>query len=102
MGKTVIRVLAIEASPGCARKLPDHGFEVEEVAAFSGGIERASVQHFDLILLDLHLPNSSGLEHLAKIQISSPSTPVIVLVRPGDEKLGRDALHLGAQDFFHC
>lgn len=54
---------------------------------------------FDVILLDLHLPDSQGLDTLAAVHRQSPGTPIVVLSQTGEQQAGVDALRLGAQDF---
>lgn len=54
---------------------------------------------YDLILLDLTLPDSHGLATVDTIVAAAPRTPVVVLTSTSDEKLGLQALKKGAQDF---
>lgn len=98
MSKTVTHVLVVESVSRCARPLRESGFQVEETSTFSQAVDRISHAHFDLVVLDL--PEGTGLEHLARLQIQAPQTPIIVLIVAGEEKLGHEALRLGAQDFF--
>jgi sigma-B regulation protein RsbU (phosphoserine phosphatase) len=99
MGKTYQRVLVIEAATGIDRPLRAPGFEFETARGFSKGIELLSGERFDLVLLDLTGMDDPELEWLVKGQVAAPQTPFMVWIKPGDEKLGRDALHLGAQDY---
>jgi len=55
--------------------------------------------HVDLIILDLGLPDSNGLETLESITTVVDSTPIIVLTGNDDKDIGREAIQLGAQDF---
>jgi PAS domain S-box-containing protein len=54
---------------------------------------------FDVIILDLSLPDSWGLDTFSKLHIKTPDTPIIVLTGIEDEKIGIDAVKMGAQDF---
>jgi len=54
---------------------------------------------FDLVLLDLTLPDSHGLDTVDTIVAAAPRTPVVVLTSTADERLGLQALKKGAQDF---
>lgn len=54
---------------------------------------------FDLILLDLGLPDNTGLEALHQVRAAAPRIPVIVLTGMADEQLATAALHSGAQDY---
>lgn len=57
-------------------------------------------QAFDAVLLDLSLPQTSGLEGFHRVRAVSPLTPVILLTGKRDEPLAARALKLGAQDYF--
>src|ERR1700733_222463 len=59
-------------------------------------IESASI---DIIILDLSLPDSWGLETFNKLHAKVPGTPVIVITGLEDESVGVDAVKMGAQDF---
>ncbi len=56
-------------------------------------------QHFDVILLDLSLPDSQGLETLAQVNIAAPNIPIVVLTSLNDEKLALQSVRQGAQDY---
>lgn len=99
MSKTLQHLLVIEPSNGFAKELRALGFETENAATLEQALEALSARHFDLAVLDLSIPGASGLESLVKSQGVAPLTPFVVLIDPGEEKLGRDALHLGAQDY---
>jgi signal transduction histidine kinase/DNA-binding NarL/FixJ family response regulator len=53
----------------------------------------------DVVLLDLTLPDSKGLEALHRVRAASPQTPVIVLSGVADQVLALEALRAGAQDY---
>jgi DNA-binding response OmpR family regulator len=53
----------------------------------------------DLILLDLTLPDSQGLETFTRVYQQSPDTPIILLTGIEDEELAIQAAHQGAQDY---
>ncbi|MDP3920203.1 MAG: response regulator [Candidatus Omnitrophota bacterium] len=54
---------------------------------------------FDVILLDLNLPDSSGLETVERVRCKGPGTPIVVLTGHDDVKIGIEAIKKGAQDF---
>ncbi|MGL5064519.1 MAG: PAS domain S-box protein, partial [Microcoleus sp.] len=56
-------------------------------------------EKFDLILLDLSLPDSQGLSTIVKIQEYSVGTPIVVLTARNDEELAIQAIQTGAQDY---
>ncbi|OVE77921.1 hypothetical protein BVX98_01600 [bacterium F11] len=56
-------------------------------------------QSFDVIFLDLTLPDSSGLETVSKIRTPFPQIPIIVLTARDDDALGIQTVKAGAQDY---
>jgi signal transduction histidine kinase len=100
-----IRLLLIEDNPADARLIRE--ILAEAVANFSlciaerldQGLGFLTEQAFDLILLDLNLPDSSGLETLRKTCSKAPSIPVIILTGLADEQLSLDAIREGASDY---
>ena len=55
--------------------------------------------HFDAIILDLNLPDSIGLDTLARVQASAPGVPVVIMAGMDDERLAMDGVRAGAQDY---
>jgi two-component system KDP operon response regulator KdpE len=96
------RILVIEDDPGVrqvvARNLIAHGFRTEAAAAGREGLDREPSFHADLILLDLGLPDMSGLDVIAELRTRT-STPIIVLSIRGSEVDKVRALDLGADDY---
>lgn len=64
-----------------------------------GGLELMRHNHVDLVLLDLSLPDSTGLGTLMKARQSMEEIPIIVLTGANDEAMGIRAVHHGAQDY---
>ena len=54
---------------------------------------------FDAVLLDLGLPDSSGLETFGRLQHAAGDTPIVVLTASDDDGLAVAAVHAGAQDY---
>jgi len=72
---------------------PVHASRLDEaLAALRGG-------EFDVILLDLNLPDSNGLDTLSAIIAVAPDVPIIVLTATNSDEIGLRAVQLGAQDF---
>ena len=61
--------------------------------------DRLARESFDLILLDLMLPDSSGIETLVAVRDGARNIPVVVLTGLGDTALGVKAMGLGAQEY---
>ncbi len=73
-------------------------FEVESVATLTVGQERAVSGEFDLILLDLDLPDSIGLDTYSALSCAVPALPIVTMIRAADEAVALEAVQLGAQD----
>ncbi len=55
--------------------------------------------HFDVVLLDLNLPDSNGLDTLTTISKKNPSSSIVVTTGEGGEEMGLRAVAIGAQDY---
>ncbi len=105
MGETVRNILVIEDNPADAVLLAEHLrgtgiFLVIFTASTLGeGLKLARENKFNLVLLDLSLPDSRGLDTVRKAVSALPGVPVVVLTGLEDEEIGLDALRLGAQDY---
>jgi signal transduction histidine kinase len=71
----------------------------ERAASLAEAVAALSRPAWDAVLLDLQLPDSHGLDTLARIVGPAAGVPVIVLTSLGDEELGTRALQQGAQDY---
>ena len=74
-------------------------FELAHVERLSDALERLSKGSWDVVLLDLLLPDSHGLDTLVKVQAQAPSIPIVVLTGLDDEALAIKAMQEGAQDY---
>ena len=82
-----------------SRKSSKVKFEAEHIANLKAAIERLKKKNPDVILLDLHLPDSKGLQTLSKIHAQAPDVPVVVLTGLDDERSALESLRQGAQDY---
>jgi sigma-B regulation protein RsbU (phosphoserine phosphatase) len=74
-------------------------FIVDNARTLGEGIEKLKAGGFDLLLLDLSLPDSSGLESFLQLKAQTRDVPVIILSGLDDEKLAIKAVHAGAEDY---
>jgi len=74
-------------------------FELETVSRLSTGLARLAGGKFDVVLLDLGLPDSSGMDTLKKILEHNLEVPIIVLTGQDDDHLGLETIKEGAQDY---
>jgi signal transduction histidine kinase/HPt (histidine-containing phosphotransfer) domain-containing protein/BarA-like signal transduction histidine kinase len=107
MNVEVMRVLLVEDNPGDARLVSEVLGEVmadevrlEWVGRADEAVSRleADVEH-DIILVDLSLPDSTGLETFRSIQRKAPHAAVIVLTGLVDETIAMKSIEQGAQDY---
>lgn len=79
--------------------LKNNGFHFEHVDTLAKGISKLADGNFDVVLLDLTLPDSVGLETLVKVHNTAPTSSVIVLTGNDDDSMAVQALRYGAQDY---
>jgi len=100
-----MNILLIEDNPGDARLVREMlkgvagDFRIEHVERLSKGLELVSEGAIDAVLLDLNLPDSTGLETVRKLRDISPAAPIVVLTSSRDEDLGAMAVKEGAEDY---
>ncbi|MBI4826835.1 MAG: PAS domain S-box protein [Nitrospirae bacterium] len=101
----MLKILLIEDNPGDARLIEEmlkesgHEFKLECVTSLSSGIDEVRLDGFNVILLDLGLPDSQGLGTLTRLSQTMPEAPIIVLTGLADEETGSLAVKGGAQDY---
>lgn len=101
-----IRVLVVEDNPGDADLVAERlhevkgaRFETVREETLAGGVDRASSEPFDVILLDLGLSDSQGFDTFARMQQASDHVPIVVFTGLDDENLCLEAVRKGAQDY---
>jgi PAS domain S-box-containing protein len=102
----VIQVLLIEDNPGDARLVKEILTEVrllevhlETSVRLDHGLKLLAQRRFDLVLLDLTLPDSGGMATVEDVVRAAPGNAVVVLTGLHDENLVEMALRAGAQDY---
>ena len=100
-----MRILVVDDHPlmadaiVLAMRTLDRATEVETAANLRSAIARAEQGSFDLCLLDLGLPDCSGLQALERIRDSLPALPVVVVSGSDDTASVLRALDLGAMGY---
>jgi CheY-like chemotaxis protein len=74
-------------------------FDTERAGLMSSGVDLLGRQNFDVILSDLGLPDSMGIETFETLHRSYPDIPVIVVTSLDDENTALSAVQSGAQDY---
>ncbi len=101
-----MRILLVEDNPGDARLVewylskPGCGASsVRRAERLSDALRELAAARFDLVLLDLSLPDSSGLDTVRTARAAAGMTPIVVLTGLDDEETALAALRDGAQDY---
>ena len=101
-----LRVLIVEDDPAYVRLtnelLKENSrvkFELIHVKRFNDALKRINSEAFDAVLLDLNLPDSSGISTFERLYAQSPHMPIIVLTSLEDDELGVITVQKGAQDY---
>ena len=80
-------------------EIPSFSFEFKYVERLAEGLECLKNDKFDVLLLDLNLPDSFGIDTFIKAYNSAPHLPIVILSGAADEEAAIDAVHEGAQDY---
>ncbi len=78
---------------------PGLSYQLSYAETLASGLKRLQGSRLDLVLLDLNLPDSQGLETLKKIRQQALEVPIVVLTASNEETLATQALKQGAQDY---
>lgn len=99
------RLLIVEDNPNDAQLLKrtlqatfQGSLETEWTETIADAKRVLATESFDLVLLDLWLPDSDGFETLRQVQCVKPDVPVVVVTDLDDEELAIDLVRAGAQD----
>lgn len=97
------RILVTDDDPdirdGCSQVLKRRGFDVYEAGNGRALMKNLEKYEYDLILLDLKLPDANGLDLLKQIRERDPHVPVIMITAYGTIQNAVEAMRMGANDF---
>jgi DNA-binding response OmpR family regulator len=74
-------------------------FRITRTIRLAEGLDALGTEAFDIVIMDLGLPDSQGLDTFLRVQEKSPNLPVIVLTGNDNDEVATQAVHRGAQDF---
>jgi len=80
-------------------QIRDAQFQITRVERLEDAQASLALASYDIVLLDLGLPDSQGAETLTRLRQSQPGIPVVVLTGLDDEAVGISSVQLGAQDY---
>src|ERR1043165_8120185 len=101
-----IRVLMVEDNNDHAEMVrtmlqlaPEHVWRFERAESLQDAFRVLSARSVDLVLLDLNLPDSRGIDTVARVRARAPEAPIVVATADVDESLGIEAIQKGVQDY---
>ncbi|OPY24189.1 MAG: transcriptional regulator NarL [Methanobacterium sp. PtaU1.Bin097] len=101
-----IKILMVEDNPGDARLIiemlketDELDFDVSHVVRLDEGLKYLVTKEFDVIFLDLCLPDSKGIETFNVMNYNAMDTPIIVLSGLEDEIFAESAVGKGADEY---
>jgi len=77
---------------------PDQ-YGVETAGTLSDAVKCLSSSAYDVVLLDLNLPDSSGIDTVQRAREANPDVSIVVLTGLDDEEMGIEAIRKGAEDY---
>lgn len=100
-----MKILLVEGNPGDARLIKEllnevskEQFDITHVNRLSEAVDMLNLTRVDVVLLDLELPDSTGIDTYSKLHAFSPQTPIITLSGGTDLSVALKVVQLGAQD----
>ena len=104
--KPCIRVLLVEDSQSDAElfaiyleQVRSADYQIQIAETLADGVAVLKSRPVDIVLADLNLPDSFGIDTCRKLHTVAPSVPIIVLTGLADEEKALEAMHVGAQDY---
>ena len=91
-------VMLVERSLGTPLE-PPHPFRLERTPALQEGLDRLGKGDTDVLLLDLDLPDSQGVDTVVRVRARDSEIPIVVFTMLGDDDTALRALKAGAQDY---
>lgn len=97
------RILVVDDEPWITEVIVDQllleGFQSDATNDSSEVMDLLSAKHYDLAILDIHMPAPNGLTLLREIQARDPYMPVLMLTAFSDAETATQAMHDGASDY---
>lgn len=106
MSQERVNILLIEHDPSFTRTVGDMigqarelSAEVSSASGLQEGFSAISGKHFDLVMLDVALPDGAGLANIALLKAEAPKLPIIAAGDADNETVAVEAVQAGAQDY---
>jgi len=104
--KTPSKILMVEDDPAFVynlslrlKKDPSFPIEVISASALHGAMEMLAKDTFDLVLLDLSLPDSQGMKTYANVAGAAKTIPIVILSGLNNDEMALEAVRQGAEDY---
>jgi PAS domain S-box-containing protein len=101
-----ISILVIEDNPGDARLIEEYlkmdtsvNYSISFTSTLAESLNTLSNQKFDVVLVDLGLPDSQGIYTFQEIINASPRSPIVIITGTDNENIGIEAIRDGAQNY---
>jgi hypothetical protein len=101
-----LSILLIEDSPTDAlllsenlQQVTEFAFDMEHADALGTGIQRLAEKTYDAIILDLGLPDSTGIKTFESVKAQAKSIPIIILSGNNDRGVLREVMNAGADNY---
>jgi len=98
-----LRILVIDNEDvicdACRMVLTEKGHKVDYYTTGNSGLQAAGLRHYDLVLLDMKLPDMDGMDILRRLKDRNPSLAVIVMTGYSTISNAVQAMKLGAVDY---
>lgn len=101
-----LKVLLIEHDSGFARSMGEMLGQARDISAdvlpakdLHQGLSALADDEFDVVVLDMSLPDGAGLANVSLIRAGAPQLPIIVAGDSDDETVALEAVHAGAHDY---
>lgn len=106
MATSTLYILLIEDNDGDARLLQEHlrdaqaeDVQIDHVKQLKDGLARLADRQYDLVLLDLSLPDAKGMGTFERLHQAYGDVPIVVLTGMEDDSMALQAVREGAQDY---
>ncbi len=90
----------VDIREGLELLLTSEGFSVDLAQNGTEGLHKLENHAYDMVLLDLMMPDRSGMEVLAEVRERDRETPIFMITAYGSVEAAVHALKLGANDYF--
>ncbi len=80
--------------------LSSEGYSVDQAQSAAEGLQKMEISGYDLVLLDLMMPDRSGMDVLHEVRERDRETPIFMITAYGSVEAAVNALKLGANDYF--